>query len=144
MPAHLENAMSSKPVLTAAALLTASLLNHTVMAQTSSAPLTRAEVKSDTRAAERAGDLTPAGQGPQFKVSPKSTRTRAQEKAETLAARKAGTLEPAGDAETEIVDRQIAAQRPTVNRAAVKAETRAQEKAGQLIPAGEGPGAPTK
>ncbi|HEV7577537.1 MAG TPA: DUF4148 domain-containing protein [Caldimonas sp.] len=136
--------MSSQPVLTAVALFTASLLSQAVMAQTSSAPVTRAEVKAETRAAEKAGQLTPAGQGPQFKVSRKSTKTRAQEKAETLAARKAGTLEPAGDAEIEVVDRQMEAQRSTVNRAALKAKTRAQEKAGQLIPAGEGPGAPTK
>ena len=136
--------MSSNPVVTTAALFTASLFCHAVMAQTSSAPVTRAEVKAETRAAEKAGQLTPAGQGPQIKISPRSTKTREQRKAETLAARKAGELEPAGDAEVEIVDRQTAAQRSTVNRAARKAETRTQEKAGLLIPAGEGPGAPKK
>jgi hypothetical protein len=136
--------MISNPIVKAATLLTASLLCHAAMAQTAAAPLTRAEVKAETRAEEKAGELTPAGQGPQFKVSPTSTKTKAQSKAQTLAARKAGALEPAGDAEIQIVDRQTEAQRTTVNRASRKAETRAEEKAGQLIPAGEGPGSPRK
>ena len=82
--------MSSHPVVNVAALLAASLLCHAAAAQTSSAPLTRAEVKAETRAAEKAGKLTPAGQGPEVKVSRKSGTTRAQRKADTLAARKAG------------------------------------------------------
>jgi hypothetical protein len=136
--------MSSHPVVNVAALLAASLLCHAAAAQTSSAPLTRAEVKAETRAAEKAGKLTPAGQGPEVKVSRKSGTTRAQRKADTLAARKAGQLEPPGDAETETLDRQLAGQRSTVSRASVKAETRAEEKAGLLIPAGERANAPRK
>jgi hypothetical protein len=136
--------MFTKSVVKAATVCAASLFCHAVLAQTSSAPISRAQVKAETRAAEKAGELTPAGQGPQFKVSPNSTKTRAQRKAETLAARKAGELEPAGDAEIEITDRQTAAQRSTVNRAMRKAQTRAEEKAGQLTPAGEGPDSPKK
>ena len=136
--------MSSPHVITAATFFSASLLCNAVMAQTSAGGVTRAEVKADTRAAEKAGRLTPAGQGREVKVSPRSTKTRQERKAETLAARKAGLLEPAGDAETQLIDRQLASQPSTVDRTARKSETRAEEKSRQLIPAGEGPGAPRR
>ena len=134
--------MSSNAIVTATAVLTASLLSHAAIAQTSSVPLSRAEVKAETRAEEKAGELTPAGEGPEFNDSTKSTKTRAQRKAETLAARKAGTLQPAGPAGSLKVDRQIQAAPSNKTRAQEKAETRAAEKADQLIPAGEGPDAP--
>jgi hypothetical protein len=135
--------MSSRTILTTATLA-ASVLCQVALAQTASDPVSRANVKAETRAAERAGKLTPAGEGPEFKVPRTSTTTRAERKADTRAARKAGTLEPAGDADIAMSDRKIRAQPTTVNRAARKAETRAEEKSGQLIPAGEGPGAPRK
>jgi hypothetical protein len=140
---NLEKTMSPRTILTAAAFA-ASTLCQVAMAQSASAPVSRAAVKADTRAAEKAGKLTPDGEGPQFTVPRTSTKTRAERKADTLAARKAGTLEPAGEADIAASDRKIAAQPTTVNRAARKAETRAEEKAGQLVPAGEGPGAPKK
>lgn len=136
--------MSSNTIVTAAAVLTASLLSHAAMAQTSSAPLSRAEVKAETRAEEKAGELTPAGEGPRFNDATRSTKTRAQQKAETLAARKAGTLQPAGPAAGLKADRQVQAAPSNETRAEEKAETRAAEKAGQLVPAGEGPDAPKK
>jgi len=135
--------MSQRTILTAAAFA-ACVLCQAVMAQSASAPVSRADVKAETRAAEKSGKLTPAGEGPEVKVSRTSTKTRAERKADTLAARRAGTLDPAGDADIARNDRKIAAQPTTVSRAARKAETRAQEKSGQLIPAGEGPGAPRK
>ena len=125
----------------AVAAATASLLCTAAFGQ-SSAPVTRAEVKAETRTAEKSGQLVPAGEGPEFHDSMKSSKTRAQRKAETRAARKAGELEPAGDAEIAKEDREILAQKTTVNRADRKAQTRAQEKAGKLTPAGEGPDAP--
>jgi len=134
----------SSNILIAVAVTTTAALCQPAMAQTNSAPESRAQVKSETRAAEKAGELVPAGEGPEFKVSTKSTKTRAQREAETLAARKAGTLEPAGDGGILVADRKTEAQRTTVNRAARKAETRAEEKAGLLTPAGEGPYAPRK
>ena len=133
--------MSSNPILVAAAVVAASMWCQAAMAESD---LSRPEVKAQTRAAEKAGKLVPAGQGPEFKVSKGSTRTRAQRKADTLAERRAGGFHPAGDADVLVAERRARAQPTTVNRAARKAETRAEEKAGLLIPAGEGPGAPKK
>jgi hypothetical protein len=135
--------MSQRTILTATAFA-ACVLCQAAMAQSASAPMSRAEVKAETRAAEKAGKLTPAGEGPEFKVPRTSNKTRAERKADTLAARKAGALDPAGDADIALQDRKTRAQPTTVSRAARKAETRAEEKSGQLIPAGEGPGAPKK
>jgi hypothetical protein len=110
----------------------------------SKAPVTRAEVKAETRAAEKAGKLVPAGQGPEFTVPTKSNTTRAKRKADTLAAEKAGEIPPAGDDEIAMQDEQMRAQKTTVDRARRKAQTRELEKSGRLIPAGEGPDAPKK
>jgi hypothetical protein len=101
-------------------------------------------VKAQTKAAAKARQLTPTGQGPQFRVSRESNTTRAQRKSDTLAARKAHALEPAGGASIVAADRRAQAAPSTVDRAARKAETRRLEKSGQLVPAGEGPGAPRK
>ena len=127
----------------AVAATTASLLCTTAFGQ-ASAPQTRAEVKAETRAAEKAGKLVPAGEGPEFPVSTKSNTTRAKRKADTRAAEKAGELAPAGEADIATQDKETRAQKTTVSRAERKAQTRALEKSGGLIPAGEGPGAPKK
>ena len=60
---------------------------------------TRAERKSETMAARKAGQLTPAGQGsgPVTAAAPGPAKTRAQRKAETLEAAKKGELVPAGE-----------------------------------------------
>jgi hypothetical protein len=111
-------------------------------AQASSDPVSRADVKAETRAAEKAGQLTPAGEGvpPMPQKQSKSSYTRAERKASTLQASKSGDLIPAGDAgqEKEIAVKE-AKSRSTKTRAERKAETLAARKAGQLIPAGEGP-----
>ena len=122
---------------------TASML-WTVAFGQSSQPVTRAEVKAETRAAEKAGKLVPAGEGPTFVVPKTSNTTRAKRKADTLAAEKAGQIAPAGDAEIAMEDQAIRAQKTTTNRAERKAQTRALERSGRLIPAGEGPDAPKK
>ena len=130
--------MSSNFNLTIAALLSAALYCDAAGAQAAAAPLLRYDVKAETRAAQKAGRLTPAGQGPEFAVPRTSEKTRAQRKAETVAARKSGVLVAAGEGGGQRVDRENRARPTTVDRAARKAETRAAEKAGALTPAGEG------
>jgi hypothetical protein len=127
----------------AVAAATASLLCTAAFAQ-SDAPLTRAEVKAETRAAEKDGKLVPAGEGPAFPVSTKSNTTRAKRKADTRAAEKAGDIAPAGDAQSAMEDEELRAQKTTVNRGERKAQTRALEKSGKLIPPGERPDPRTK
>jgi hypothetical protein len=59
----------------------------------------RQQMKAETAAANRAGELTPAGGGtaPAAKTASKGpTKTREQRKAETMEARKKGELRPAG------------------------------------------------
>ena len=136
--------MFPKSVLAAAAAVVATTFCwQSAMAQ-ASAPLTRAEVKAETRAAEKAGKLTPAGQGGAPAAAPVAgpTKTRAQRKAETLAARNAGTLAPAGPTQKgDVADRL----RPTAKtRAERKAETLEAARKGELVPAGQGSPAPSK
>ncbi|MGZ5185121.1 MAG: hypothetical protein ACXWCO_08445 [Caldimonas sp.] len=136
--------MSSKSILVAAAAVAAAFGWHSAIAQ-ASAPLSRAEVKSETKAAEKARQLTPAGEGsgPMTKASDAGpAKTRAERKAETLAARKAGTLAPAGS--TQAADVADAARKPTKTRAQRKAETLEAKKKGELVPAGEGGTGPKK
>ncbi len=129
--------MNAKLLLVAAFPVAFAMSIGTAVAQS---PKSRAEVKSETRAAERAGALTPAGEGPVVSApSARSTKSRADRKAETLQARAAGDLEPAGPA-AGLREEQRENSRPsTVNRGDRKAATRAAEKAGRLVPAGEGP-----
>ena len=139
--------MKSIAIRAAVAALSAAFI-HAGLAQTNSAPLTRSEVKSETRAAERAHQLTPAGEAvypPAVKQAP-SKFTRGERKSATLLARKSGELLPAGDTAVEKKDARDMARAPrsTKTRAQRKAETLAAAKAHQLIPAGEGPFAPTK
>jgi hypothetical protein len=135
--------MNSKSIWIAAAAVAATLSWQTASAQASSP--SRAAVKAETRAAEKSGKLTPAGEaaGPTV-TSPASgpTTTRAERKAATLAARKAGTLTPAGP--NQKADVAIQKQEPTKTRAERKAETLDARKKGELAPAGEGPGSPKK
>ena len=134
--------MSSKSILFVAAVLATSLSAPAVFAQASSP--TRAAVKADTRAAEKAGKLTPAGEAANPTITPASgpTTTRAERKSATLAARKAGTLTPAGP--NQKADVAVQKQPPTKTRAERKAETLDAKKKGELVPAGEGPGSPKK
>ena len=80
-----------------AAAIAATLVPSLVLAQ-ASAPKTRDEFKAETRAAQQAGELTPAGGGtaPAPKSTKHSTTTKEKRKAETLEARKKGELVPAG------------------------------------------------
>jgi hypothetical protein len=137
--------MSSSPVLKLTAVLAASFACHVAMAQASAPPVSRAAVKAETRAAEKSGQLTPAGEdSPGAKVpDTKSTKTRAERKAETLLARKAGTLKPAGPGGT-LADRTPSTAKSAKTRTERKAETLQAAKEGKLVPAGEGPETPKK
>ena len=89
--------MTIKNALTLAAAV-AALFAQASFAQTT-APAARADVKAETKAAEKAGKLTPAGEAsvPTEKATAKSTKTRAERKAETKDAAKAKELTPAGE-----------------------------------------------
>ncbi len=137
--------MSSNPILKLTAVLAASFACHAAMAQASAPPVSRAAVKAETRAAEKSGQLTPAGEGSPGAKTPNtpSTKTRAERKAETLEARRAGTLKPAGPGGT-LADRTPSSTKSAKTRAERKAETMQAAKEGKLVPAGEGPDAPKK
>jgi hypothetical protein len=102
-------------------------------------PPSRADVKAETRAANKARQLQPAGEGPSSDAAAKSapTKTKAERKAETLQARKEGKLSPAGIAGQLKVEKAIATAPSTRTKAERKAETRDAAKAHQLAPAGE-------
>jgi hypothetical protein len=135
--------MTRKTIVAALALSSAAGL---AFGQASSP--SRADVKAETRAAEKAGKLTPAGQG----TAPKdngavgtSTKTREERKAETRAAAKNKELTPAGPQHpAQKADAAARNQPSTTTREERKAETKAAAKAGELTPAGEGPLAPKK
>lgn len=129
---------NSTPVLVSA-LAVFLLLSMEAHGATASA--SRAEVKAETRAAQKAGQLTPAGEGLREAIpQAPSSRTRAERKAETLRARQLGELRKAG-LEPEWKAARAAALIPSVTtRAERKASTAAAARAGQLTPAGEGAG----
>ena len=129
--------MSFKPVLMATVAMAATLTWQSVAAQ-ASAPMTREQVKAETAAANKAGQLTPAGGGtaPAAKSTAKgSTKSREQMKAETAAANKAGELTPAGGGTAPVS--KSAATGPTKTREQRKAETMEAKKKGELRPAGQ-------
>ena len=141
--------MSLHPLRIAIALLAATAAGPAAWAQTSAASSpSRADVKAETRALEKAGKLEPAGPGgtraERMAPPPKSTKTRSERKAETVAARKAGTLRPAGSGPTKAERTAPPTSTSTKTRAERKAETREAARAKQLTPAGEGPEAPKK
>ena len=95
--------MSLHPLRIAIALLAATIAGPAAWAQTSAASSpSRADVKAETRALEKAGKLEPAGPGgtreERMAPPPTSTKTRAERKAETRAAARAKQLTPAGEA----------------------------------------------
>ena len=93
---------------------------------------TRAEVKAQTRAAQKAHQLVPPGEGSLPERPFKPQKTRGDRKAETKIARQNGQLLPAGEIEPKAPPFHS-----EKTRAQRKAETRQAAKAGQLIPAGE-------
>lgn len=128
--------MSAKVSILGVATAAAVFFTQAAGAQTASS---RAEVKAETRNAQKAGQLTPAGEGsPKAAPQEPSSRTRGERKGETLQARKAGELRKAGE-EPEWKAGRVAARTPsTTTRAERKANTLAAARSGQLTPAGEG------
>ena len=131
--------MKTKSVLTVVAAAAIAVFAQGVFAQ-ASAP-TRADVKAETKAAEKSGALTPAGQGPGAasteKAGTSAKKTRAERRAEAKAARASGDLKPAGEGGEMKADKADRSAKTTRNRAERKAETKAAVKAHQTTPAGE-------
>jgi hypothetical protein len=113
-----------------ATVATAAAVAYQSVAAQASAPMSREQVKSDTAAANKAGQLTPAGGGP---AAPKShsTKSRSHVKSETAAAAKAGELTPAGGGPA------APKTQSTKSRQQVKSETMDAKKKGELKPAGQ-------
>ena len=124
------------------ALGTLAVAAGAALAQTSDAPLTRAEVRQSVLAARAAGTLVPHGDAatsefPQ--VGPKSTLTRASVNAEVKQAIAGGDLRDAGEAggeELAAYQRDVSAPSQEA-RAQVKAEVLQARADGSLMPAGE-------
>ena len=87
-----------KNALTLVAAVAAAMFAQGALAQDAASSPTRADVKAETKAAGKAGKLTPAGEGPTAAApAASSTKTRAERKAATKADAKAGKLTPAGE-----------------------------------------------
>jgi len=131
-------------VTTIAAVLAATWAPSLALAQAASAPLSREQVKQETRAAQKAGEMTPAGGGHPVSRSKQthSSLTKEQRKAQTLEARKKGELQPAGS--TQKADVAMQKQTSTKTREQGKAEVMDARKKGELAPAGGGGPAPSK
>jgi hypothetical protein len=126
----------TRALATAVAIVaTATLLAAPAFAQNPSAPLSRAAVKAETRAANLARQLLPAGE--LIDVQPQAfatQKTRTERKAETLAAAKQHQLLPAGEAINAKPQAVIATQKTRAER---KAETLEAARQHKLLPAGE-------
>jgi hypothetical protein len=128
-----EISMKCKFALAAIVAATA-VFAQTAFAQ-ASAPVTRDERKAETAAAQKSGQLTPAGQG---NVSPtpskSSDKTRDERKAQTNADAKSGKLAPAGEGKSGTTQPATTSDKTREQR---KAQTEADRKAGKLAPAGD-------
>ena len=131
--------MSSKTILVSALAIAATLAWQSVSAQ-ASAPVSRDQRKAETAAANKAGELTPAGGGtaPAAKSTAKSTVSRDQRKAETAKMNQEGKLAPAGGSLKEPAHGKPS----TKTRAQRAAEIEEARKKGEMVPAGQG--GPTK
>ena len=135
--------MSSKSILVAALAVAGTLAWQAVSAQ-ASAPVTREQRKAETAAANKSGQLTPAGQGgapqtkstapvdqdarPSARPRPRRRTSRVSSRRQDKAARRRRSRPPPARP-CRVTER--------------KAETAEANKAGQLTPAGQG-GAPQK
>jgi hypothetical protein len=127
-----------------AGLAIAAALAPAAFAQTDTKPTSRAEVKEETRAANKAGKLMPAGEATPAEKPASSAKTRAERKGETMQARKEGKLLTGGEATYKSsMSQRDAAKGSTKTRAERKAETKEAAKEKKLIPAGEA-GEPAK
>ena len=119
------------------------VFSQTAFAQATATPasgVSRDQRKAETAAANKAGKLTPAGEGSPTSGTPSKTSetTRDARKAQTQADAKSGKLAPAGEAGIQKADKADATKPSQTTRDARKAQTEADRKAGKLTPAGEG------
>lgn len=107
--------------------------------QTDSTSPSRAEVKAQTRAANKAGQITSGEATPPEKQAPTvSTKSRAQRKAETMESRRKGELLSPGEATYKTnMSQQGATAKSNKTRAERKDETAEAVKEGKLGPVGE-------
>jgi hypothetical protein len=118
------------------------VFSQTAFAQATATPasgVSRDQRKAETAAANKAGKLTPAGEGTVAPAPGKTSETtRDARKAQTQADAKSGKLAPAGEAGVQKADKADATKPSQTTREARKAQTEADRKAGKLTPAGEG------
>lgn len=123
----------------------AAAVGSTAYAQTESQPASRADVKAQTKAANKAGQMVPGEEDPSIKQpAPKSTKNRAEMKAQTKAGNKDGGYS-SGKAtyNTQNVAGREQLSKSTKTRAEGKAETKQAVKEHKTPPPGDAP-APSK
>jgi len=128
--------MSSKFILVAT-LATATTLAWQSASAQASAPVSREQRKADTAAANKSGQLAPAGGSlPEAKsTAPASTMTREQRRAATAEANKSGQLAPAGGS---LPAAKSTAKPSTKTKAQRAAEIEEARKKGDMVPPGGG------
>ena len=124
------------------ALALAAALGSAAYAQSDNQPVSRADVKAQTSAANKAGQM-PAGEEDATKQqmpSTPSTKTREQRKAETLEANRNGGLGSPGQSLYKVnnTSQREDLAKSTKTRADGKAETMQATKEHKMMPAGEG------
>ena len=120
----------TRNILTLLAAAALAVCAQTTFAQASSP--SRADVKAETKAAGKSGQLAPAGDRPTKQPSKASDTTREARKSQTKADQKAGNLAEAGESPTPQPSKGS-----ETTREARKAQTKADQKAGKIQPAGE-------
>ena len=122
--------------MSVAALAFASAQTAMAQAQGDDPTTSRADVKAQTRAANKSNDLWRGGEGPLPTQPFMSEKSRSQRKGDTISARRAGELKPSGEADYKANVARPA--RTDKTRAERKSETLAAAKSGNLAPSGEG------
>jgi len=129
LPSYKEAAMT-RNILTLLAAAALAVCAPITFAQASSP--SRADVKAETKAAGKSGQLAPAGDRPTQQPSKSSNTTREARKSQTKADQKAGNLAEAGESQSPQPSKSS-----ETTRADRKAQTKADQKAGKIQPAGE-------
>ena len=136
---------TNRPLVNLLGLAVAAAIGSAAYAQTEQ-PASRADVKAQTKAANKAGQMVPGEEDPSIKQpAAKSTKNRADMKAETKAANKDGGLGNSGKAtyKAHNVTPREQLSKSTKTRAEGKAETKEAVKEHKTPPAGEA-AAPSK
>jgi hypothetical protein len=137
LPPIEEISMKSKLAL-GAVVAAIAVFSQTAFAQAAaSAPVTREQRKADTAAANKAGQLAPAGEGKAGTTQPSTAtdKTRTDRKAQTEADIKSGNVAPAGQGPGTTAKPSTTTSDKT--REQRKAQTEADKKAGKLTAPGQ-------